>query len=113
MEEYREQLNEEQRAKLNELYPTYPWSSIRDLFKFLPSEILINHWEGDKFYYVPCGLRISKDEIQWRVWYSNINDARHSVLEVSDVELIDALFYMVIALKRDGELKPTTFICSK
>lgn len=113
MEEYREQLLEEQREKLNELYPTYSWSSIRDLLKFLPSEILMNHWEGDKFYYQPCYLKISKDDLRWRVCYTSINNPGLNALDISDKELIDVLFYTIIALKRDGEMKPTIFVCGK
>lgn len=113
---YKEELSEKQKEALTKYYPVCPPNSIRDLLNFLPVEIMVNRWLSNvSFYaYIPCYLRVSKSTKHWYVSYISfhIPDEPNGVkaIETSAEELIDALFDMVIAVKKQGSTETMTFI---
>lgn len=102
-------LNEQQTAKLIELGFEKPKSeakaeqagdcawynpaySIGELLSFLPPIIP----QGDGYY-----INITHDSVEWIIDYQQHGDTLYKYI-VSDVELIDAIFYMLIKLKEEG-----------
>ena len=77
----------------DELGYTY---SIGELIGILPP-IYSDRWKGD------CYINISHDSISWLVDYT-VSGARKPHIIVSNIELIDALYDMILKLKKEKVL---------